>query len=64
MIRSDDDTDVTALVPPAEGTFSSRMQPAWNIGRNPNGGCLPALSARALRHRVAARADTLQITVT
>jgi hypothetical protein len=59
MMRSDDDTHVTALDAPEEGAFSGRVQAAWNSGRNSNGGCLLTLAANSQRHRMAARADML-----
>ncbi len=64
----DDDTQVSALGPlPAHAgeatAFSGQVQPAWNIGANPNGGYLLALAARALQHCVPQQPDPLSITV-
>ena len=61
MSAFDDDTRLT----PIEGTtaFAGQVQPAWNIGANPNGGYLLALAAQALRQRTPAHPDALSITV-
>ena len=57
----DDDTRVTPL--PGGHVFEGQVQPAWNIGANPNGGYLLALAAQALRRRTPQHPDALSITV-
>lgn len=61
MSAFDDDIHLT----PIEGTtaFVGQVQPAWNIGANPNGGYLLALAAQALRQRTPRQPDALSITV-
>ena len=68
MSYFDDDTQVSALGPlPARAgestAFAGQVQPAWNIGANPNGGYLLALAARALQQCVPQQPDPLSITV-
>jgi len=61
MSAFDNDVHLT----PIDGTtaFAGQVQPAWNIGANPNGGYLLALAAQALRQRTPAHTDPLSITV-
>jgi len=56
----DDDTRVTPL--DGAGAFVGQVQPAWNIGANPNGGYLLALAAQAMRQRMPAQPDPLSLT--
>ena len=71
MHSFDNDTRVTPLAPlphPATApgstaAFSGQVQPAWNIGANPNGGYLLALVAQALRQATPQQPDPLSITV-
>jgi acyl-CoA thioesterase len=74
MHSFDQDTRVTPLgvLPSGPGrpdasdtaaAFSGHVDPAWNIGANPNGGYLLALAAQALRQRTPAQPDPLSITV-
>ena len=68
MSHFDDDTAISALGPlpgrAGETTaFAGQVQPAWNIGANPNGGYLLALATQALRQCVRQQADPLSITV-
>ena len=63
----DEDTRLTALGDtPADGagtrSFQGQVQPAWNIGSNPNGGYLLALAANALRQATPTHTDPLSIT--
>ena len=67
MSAFDDDTRLQSL-PAGDATgddaaFEGRVQPAWNIGANPNGGYLLALAARALALASPAQPDALSITV-
>lgn len=55
----DDDIHLTPL---DEDSFTGQVQPAWNIGANPNGGYLLALAARALQLRTPQQPDALSIT--
>lgn len=63
--------DDVRLTPPRElphepgshASFAGRVQPAWNIGANPNGGYLLALAAQALQLRTPQQPDALSITV-
>ena len=59
MSAFDDDIRLTPL---DEDSFSGQVQPAWNIGANPNGGYLLALAARALQLRAPQQPDALSIT--
>ena len=64
----DHDTQVTPLAalstnPSGTAAFSGQVQPAWNIGANPNGGYLLALAAQALRQTTPSQPDPLSITV-
>lgn len=68
MSHFDDETRVIALGPlPARAgdvaAFAGQVEPAWNIGANPNGGYLLALTAQALRQCVPQQPDPLSITV-
>jgi acyl-CoA thioesterase len=68
MSHFDDDTRVTPLgpLPLASGDatgFAGNVQPAWNIGANPNGGYLLALAAQALCLCTPAQPDPLSVTV-
>jgi len=68
MSQFDHDTLVVPLgpVPEEAGTaaaFSGQVDPAWNIGTNPNGGYLLALAGQALRQRTPWQPDALSITV-
>lgn len=68
MSHFDDDTRVTPAAPwpDAPGNaaaFLGQVNPAWNIGANPNGGYLLALAAQALRHVTPTQPDPLSITV-
>ncbi len=68
MSQFDDDTRVLPLGPLPDGAlgaaaFSGQVHAAWNIGANPNGGYLLALTAQALRQRTPAQPDPLSITV-
>ena len=61
----DDDTRVTPLAADAAaGTraFAGQVDPAWNIGANPNGGYLLALAGQALRQAAPEQPDALSIT--
>ena len=59
MSAFDDDTRLTPL---DDDRFSGQVQPAWNIGANPNGGYLLALASQALQLRVPQQPDALSIT--
>ena len=59
MSAFDEDTRLTVL---DENSFAGQVQPAWNIGANPNGGYLLALAARALQLRAPQQPDALSIT--
>lgn len=59
MSPFDDDIRLTPL---DEAAFAGQVQPAWNIGANPNGGYLLALAARALQLRTPQQPDPLSIT--
>ncbi len=64
MSRFDDDTRVTPLAPAPLGgslAFTGQVNPAWNIGANPNGGYLLAIAAQALRHATPDQPDPLSI---
>ena len=70
MSRFDDDTRVTPLVPAPLGgsgsgsgslAFTGQVNPAWNIGANPNGGYLLAIAAQALRRATPDQPDPLSI---
>lgn len=68
MPAFDDDTRLTALgtlplAPGTEATFAGQVNPAWNIGTNPNGGYLLAIAAQALRQCVPEHPDPLSVTV-
>jgi len=68
MPAFDDDTRLTALgtlplAPGTEATFAGQVNPAWNIGANPNGGYLLAIAAQALRQCVPEHPDPLSVTV-
>jgi acyl-CoA thioesterase len=68
MSLFDNDTRVTPLGPQPDGhgstaAFSGHVNPAWNIGANPNGGYLLALAAQALRHCTPTQPDPLSISV-
>ena len=68
MHSFDNDTLVTPLAaaatdPGSSATFVGQVQPAWNIGANPNGGYLLALVAQALRQATPQQPDPLSITV-
>jgi acyl-CoA thioesterase len=53
----------TRLRPDGPGCWSGRVDPAWNIGENPNGGYLLALAASALRAAAPRHPDPLSVTV-
>ena len=66
MSRFDDNTRVILLAaaPQADSssaTFTGQVDPAWNIGANPNGGYLLALAAQALRQVTPDQPDPLSI---
>ena len=61
MSHFDDDTRVLPTDTP--GRYAGQVQPAWNIGANPNGGYLLALAAQALRQTTPDHPDALSITV-
>ncbi len=68
MSRFDDDTRVTPLAPaPApkgdsgSAAFAGQVDPAWNIGANPNGGYLLAIAAQALGQATPDQPDPLSI---
>ena len=68
MSSFDDDTHVAPLGPVSDAAgsaaaFAGQVDPAWNIGANPNGGYLLALAAQAMRQRTPAQPDPLSITV-
>ena len=68
MSHFDQDTHLTPLAPLPGGpdtaaAFAGQVQPAWNIGANPNGGYLLALAAQALRLATPGHPDPLSITV-
>ena len=71
MHAFDNDTLLTPLAalpqrttdPSSTAAFSGQVQPAWNIGANPNGGYLLALVAQALRQVTPHHPDPLSITV-
>jgi len=68
MSRFDDDIQVAPLgpVPDSPGSlaaFTGTVNPAWNIGANPNGGYLLALAAQAMRQRTPRQPDPLSINV-
>ena len=68
MTAFDHDTRVTPQGPlpdtaGATTCFDGQVQPAWNIGNNPNGGYLLALAAQALRQCTPQQPDPLSITV-
>jgi acyl-CoA thioesterase len=66
MSRFDDNTRVTPLAPAADSgsaAFTGQVDPAWNIGANPNGGYLLALAAQALRQTTPDQPDPLSISV-
>jgi acyl-CoA thioesterase len=52
----------TRVAPAGDGRFAGTVQPAWNIGANPNGGYLLAIAAQALRQAVPQHPDPLSIT--
>ena len=47
---------------PASAQFSGHVDPAWNIGGNPNGGYLLAIAAQALRQTTPDQPNPLSIT--
>ena len=66
MSRFDDNTRVTLLAPAPQAdsssaAFTGQVDPAWNIGANPNGGYLLALAAQALRQVTPDQPDPLSI---
>ena len=61
MSAFDDDTRVTPG--DSAGSYCGQVDPAWNIGGNPNGGYLLALAAQALRQCTPHHPDPLSITV-
>jgi len=68
MSQFDDDTQVVRIAQPlgastGAASFRGQVQPAWNIGVNPNGGYLLALAAQALRQCTPTQPDALSITV-
>jgi len=68
MSPFDDDTRITPLAAapdgqPSQASFTGHVQPAWNIGANPNGGYLLALAARAIAARTPTHPDPLSVTV-
>ena len=68
MSHFDVDTRVVPIEPAFDdprgaAAFSGQVQPAWNIGANPNGGYLLALAAQALRQCTPTHPDALSITV-
>jgi acyl-CoA thioesterase len=68
MSSFDDDTRITPLGPLSDAAgsaaaFAGRVDPAWNIGTNPNGGYLLALAAQAMRQRTPTQPDPLSINV-
>jgi acyl-CoA thioesterase len=68
MSPFDDDTRITPLgdMPsstPGAAAFAGQVNPAWNIGANPNGGYLLALAAKAMQQCTPAHPDPLSITV-
>ena len=68
MHSFDADTLLTPLAalptdPGGAAAFSGQVQPAWNIGANPNGGYLLALVAQAMRQVTPHQPDPLSITV-
>jgi len=67
MSRFDDDIRVTPLAPAPQGdsgiaAFAGQVDPAWNIGANPNGGYLLAIAAQALGQATPGHPDPLSIT--
>lgn len=60
MSQFDDETRLRAL---SSDQFTGRVNSAWNIASNPNGGYLMALAAAALKQRVPQHPDPLSITV-
>ncbi|HMO47647.1 MAG TPA: thioesterase family protein [Rubrivivax sp.] len=68
MSQFDDDVHLSPLgaLPGESGSsasFAGQVQPAWNIGANPNGGYLLALAARALQQCTPQQPDALSISV-
>jgi acyl-CoA thioesterase len=68
MSSFDDDTRITPLGPLSDAAgsaaaFAGMVDPAWNIGANPNGGYLLALAAQAMRQRTPTQPDPLSINV-
>ena len=68
MSRFDDNTRVTLLAPAPQAdsssaAFAGQVDPAWNIGANPNGGYLLAIAAQALRQVTPDQPDPLSISV-
>ena len=61
----DDDIRLVPAEAAADGglRFHGQVQPAWNIGTNPNGGYLLALAAAAVRQATPTQPDPLSITV-
>jgi len=62
MSPFDEDTRVTPLADVSDA-FTGLVNPAWNIGANPNGGYLLALAAKAMQQCTPAHPDPLSITV-
>jgi acyl-CoA thioesterase len=60
---SDFDDDTRVQPGDSPGRYTGQVDPAWNIGANPNGGYLLALAAQALRQGTPAQPDALSITV-
>ncbi len=68
MSQFDEATRVQPLESPSPGapvaaSFGGQVDPAWNIGDNPNGGYLLALAAQAIRQRTPTHPEPLSITV-
>ena len=68
MSRFDDNTRVTLLAPAPQAdsssaAFAGQVDPAWNIGANPNGGYLLAIAAQALRQVTPDQPDPLSVSV-
>jgi len=59
---SDFDDD-TRLQPAGDQAYEGHVNPAWNIGSNPNGGYLLALAMSALRQALPTHPDPLSVTV-
>ena len=60
MSQFDDEIRLTALGP---GAYEGQVDPAWNIGANPNGGYLLCLALSALRQAAPEHPDPVSVTV-